>query len=327
MTAIGTTTTRAGTATGTLVVTAEEAAVLAKPARGQLGLFWDTFRSHRMAFMGLCVLSVIVTLCIVGPFFLSPPTDIDMKILAATPPSAAHPLGTDTIGRDVLSRLLNAGRISLQIGFLVAILSVTIGSIVGVSAGYFGGKLDTGLMWFVNVVTTIPAIPLLIAVAVLIASPDSSFGAIFRHMSEALRITIVLSLLGWMGISRIVRSQVISLREQEYVEAARALGAKAPRIMFLHILPNSISVIAVFTTLAVSHGIMAESVLSFLGVGVNPPTATWGNMLFEARDLFSILAYWWLVWFPALMIFITVLSVNFVGDGIRDAFDPKARRR
>ncbi|MCW2924596.1 MAG: oligopeptide transporter, partial [Thermoleophilia bacterium] len=150
---------------------------------------------------------------------------------------------------------------------------------------------------------------------------------IVKHVPEWMRIAGVLVALGWMGISRVVRSQVVSLRGQEFVEAAEALGGSHFRIMTVHILPNCVSVIAVFTTLAVSGAIIAESALSFLGFGVNPPTATWGNMLAEGRDLFTILNYWWVVWFPALAIFITVLSVNFIGDGVRDALDPKTQKK
>ena len=293
----------------------------------QLGQFWSSFRSHRLAFIGLCTLLTMSAICLFLPFVLVSPEEIDMSVLAATPPSAAHPFGTDMIGRDVLSRLVNAGRISLMIGFFVAIIAAAVGSTVGVVAGYFGGKLDGALMWLVNVIMTIPTIPLMISVAVLVASPTSKLGVVFGSIPEAWRIIIVLSALGWMGISRVVRSQVLSLRQQEFVEAAMALGAKSPRIMFIHILPNSVSVIAVFTTLAVSGALLSEAAMSFLGVGVQPPTATWGNMLSEARDLFTILKYWWLAWFPAFAILITVLSVNFVGDGVRDALDPKTQKK
>jgi len=286
---------------------------------------WDTFKAHRAAYIGLWVLGIMIVVCVFGPFVLQDPARPDMKVLAATPPSSAHWLGTDSIGRDVLSRLVNAGRISLAIGFVVALGAALIGSVVGVMAGYFGSKIDEALMWIVNVLMTIPSLPLLMAVAVLVANPDSAVGPAIKHFPEWFRIAFVMVSLGWMGISRVVRSQVISLREQEFVEAARALGSKDTRIMFLHILPNCISVIAVFTTLAVSGAIIGESALSFLGLGVQPPTATWGNMLADGRDLFSILQYWWTVWFPALAIFITVLSVNFIGDGVRDAMDPKTQ--
>jgi peptide/nickel transport system permease protein len=297
------------------------------PSRTQRQLVWDSFRSHRMAFIGLCTLGTMAVLCLVLPFFLPDPTAIDTQLLRATPPSAEHLLGTDQIGRDVLSRLVNAGRISLLIGVMVAFFSAVIGSVVGTMAGYFGGKVDASLMWIVNVLMTIPSIPLMTALAVLVANDASKVGFIFGKLPSEWRIITVFVALGWLGLSRVVRSQVMSLREQEFCEAARALGAKHSRVMFVHILPNTVSVIAVFTTLAVSGAIIGEASLSFLGFGVQPPTATWGNMLYEARDLFTILQYWWLAWFPALAILITVLSVNFIGDGVRDALDPKSMKK
>ncbi|MCW2921555.1 MAG: oppC 2 [Thermoleophilia bacterium] len=300
---------------------------LSAPARTQLQQTWDSFRAHRAAFIGLCILLTMIVVCTVGPFVLQDPDAIDMQVLGYQAPSASHPLGTDAIGRDVLSRLVNAGRTSLAIGFSVAIGAAVIGSMVGVSAGYFGGRVDSGLMWFANVMMSIPSMPLLLTVAVIVANEDSKVGPIIQKIPEWARIALVLIILGWMGVSRVVRSQVVSLRNQEFVEAALALGGTHKRVMTVHILPNCVSVLAVFTTLAVSGAIIAESALSFLGFGVQPPTATWGNMLAEGKGLITILQYWWAVWFPALAIFVTVLSVNFVGDGIRDALDPKTQKK
>jgi peptide/nickel transport system permease protein len=324
-------TTQAGrVATGTTINVpgrSDEAQAITAPPRTQLQQTWDSFRAHRAAFIGLCVLTTMIVVCLVGPFVLQDPEAIDMKVLGYQGPTSAHVLGTDAIGRDVLSRVVNAGRISLAIGFSVAMGAATIGAIIGVAAGYFGGRVDSGLMWIANVIMAIPSLPLLMTVAVIVASPDSKIGPMIKHFPEWMRIAFVLVALGWMGISRVVRSQVVSLRGQEFVEAALALGGTHQRVMFVHILPNCVSVIAVFTTLAVSGGLIAESALSFLGLGVQPPTATWGNMLAEGRDLFTILNYWWVVWFPALAIFITVLSVNFIGDGVRDALDPKTQKK
>ncbi|MCB0878946.1 MAG: ABC transporter permease [Thermoleophilia bacterium] len=304
-----------------------DAQPMTAPPRSQLQQTWDAFRAHRAAFIGLCVLTVMVVVCTFGPFVLQDPNAIDMDVLSYSAPSAAHPLGTDAIGRDVLSRVVTAGRTSLAIGISVALGAALIGSLVGVSAGYFGGKADSGLMWFANVMMSIPSMPLLLTVAVIVASPDSKVGPVVQHVPEWFRIALVLIVLGWMGVSRVVRSQVVSLRNQEFVEAAIALGATHKRVMIVHILPNCVSVLAVFTTLAVSGAIIGESALSFLGFGVQPPTATWGNMLAEGRNLMTILNYWWVVWVPAGAIFITVLSVNFIGDGVRDALDPKAQKK
>jgi peptide/nickel transport system permease protein len=214
----------------------------------------------------------------------------------------------------------------LLIGLMVALISATVGGAVGIAAGYFGGKTDERIMWCVNVLMTIPSLPLLIALSSVAASEEGTAAKLFASIPPEWRIIVIMSLLGWMGISRVVRSQVMSLRKQEFVEAAIALGGNHRRVMLVHILPNTISVLAVFTTLAVSTAILAEAALSFLGMGVMPPTATWGNMLFDAKDVFTVVEYWWMAWFPATAILVTVLCVNFIGDGLRDAFDPKARR-
>ncbi len=304
-----------------------DAQPMSAPPRTQIQQTWDSFRAHRAAFIGLCVLMTMIVVCTLGPFVLQDPDAIDMQVLGYQAPSASHPLGTDAIGRDVLSRLVNAGRTSLAIGFSVAMGAALIGSMVGVSAGYFGGRIDSGLMWFANVMMSIPSMPLLLTVAVIVANEESKVGPVIQKVPEWARIALVLIILGWMGVSRVVRSQVVSLRNQEFVEAALALGGTHKRVMVVHILPNCVSVLAVFTTLAVSGAIIAESALSFLGFGVQPPTATWGNMLAEGKGLITILQYWWAVWFPALAIFATVLSVNFIGDGVRDALDPKAQKK
>ncbi len=304
-----------------------DAQPMSAPPRTQLQQTWDSFRAHRAAFIGLCVITTMILVCAIGPFVLQDPDAIDMQVLGYQAPSASHPLGTDAIGRDVLSRLVNAGRTSLAIGFSVAVGAAVLGSVVGISAGYFGGRVDSALMWFANVMMSIPSMPLLLTVAVIVANEESKVGPVIQKAPEWARIALVLIVLGWMGVSRVVRSQVVSLRNQEFVEAALALGGTHKRVMAVHILPNCVSVLAVFTTLAVSGAIIAESALSFLGFGVQPPTATWGNMLAEGKGLITILQYWWAVWFPALAIFMTVLSVNFVGDGVRDALDPKAQKK
>jgi peptide/nickel transport system permease protein len=212
-----------------------------------------------------------------------------------------------------------------MIGLSVAFISATVGATIGTVQGYFGGATDRRLGWIVDILMTIPSLPLLIALSSIAQSPDSSIGRALGHVAPQWRMVFVMCLLGWMAISRVVRSQVVSLRKREFVEASIALGADARRVMLVHILPNTISVLAVFTTLAVSAAIMTESSLSFLGLGVQLPTATWGNMLLDARDVFTAVQYWWMAWFPALLILVSVLCVNFIGDGLRDAFDPKAR--
>lgn len=311
---------------GTSPVKAAEQVALA-PTETQRQLFVASLRAHRPAWISLWTLTALTLACIVLPPVLPwTSTEIDISNISATAPSLHHVLGTDALGRDVLARLLSAGRISLLIGFMVALFSAGAGASVGVAAGYFGGRADSLLMWLVDVLLTIPSLPIMIALSTVAASEGSTASSIFRAVPPQWRIIIIMSLLGWMGISRVVRSQVISLRKQEFVEAAIALGATHRRVMLVHILPNTVSVLAVFTTLAVSGAIMGESALSFLGVGVSPPTATWGNMLGEGRDAFTAVQYWWLTWSPAAVILLTVLCVNFIGDGMRAAFDPKARR-
>lgn len=318
----------AGRASATINIPgrSDEAQAITTPPRTQLQQTWDSFRAHRAAFIGLCVLLSMIVICTFGPFVLQDPTAVDI-VNSSKGPSGKHLLGTDAIGRDVLARLVNAGRISLAIGFSVAFGAAAIGAAIGVMAGYFGGKVDSSLMWIANVIMAIPGLPLLMTVATIVASPESKIGPLIKHFPEWARIAVVLVSLGWMGISRVVRSQVVSLRGQEFVEAAIALGGTHRRVMMVHILPNCVSVLAVFTTLAVSGAIIGESALSFLGLGVQPPTPSWGNMLSEASGLFTILQYWWVVWFPALAIFVTVLSVNFIGDGVRDALDPKSQKK
>lgn len=300
---------------------------LASATENQWKTVWRNFREHKAAFWSLVVIGTLTLSCIFVPFMLPwNTTEFDTQNIAATGPSMSHLLGTDANGRDVLARLLSAGRVSLLIGLMVALFSATMGAIVGVIAGFYGGKTEERLMWFVTILMTIPSFPLLIAMASVAASPSGGAGQFLQKIPVQWRIIIIMSMLGWMGISRVVRSQVKSLKNQEFVEAARALGASNSRIMVVHILPNTVSVLAVFTTLTVSTALLGESSLSFLGLGVNPPTATWGNMLLEARDIFTAVQYWWLTWCPALAILVSVLCVNFIGDGLRDAFDPKNRR-
>jgi peptide/nickel transport system permease protein len=297
------------------------------PERSQLRTTWDAFSAHLPARISLFIMLGMTVACIALPWVLPwSANELDYDLLAATSPSAAHPLGTDKIGRDVLARLASAGRISLLIGMSVALISASAGALVGTVQGFYGGKVDTRLGWIVDILMTIPSLPLLIAMASVVNSEGSRAGELLGKLPPQWRIILIMSVLGWMSISRVVRSQVVSLRRREFVEASIALGATDRRVMVVHILPNTISVLAVFTTLAVAGAILGESTLSFLGVGVTLPTPSWGNMLLDARDVFTAVQYWWLAWFPAGMILLSVLCVNFIGDGLRDAFDPSSKR-
>jgi peptide/nickel transport system permease protein len=239
------------------------------------------------------------------------------------PPSAAHWLGTDELGRDLLMRLLEGGRVSLSIGLVIAVAAAVIGTLVGLAAGYIGGRTDALLMRLTDGIIALPRLPLLIVLAALdvtkLGLPEP-----WAH-SPTLgfwRIAAIIALVGWTTVARIVRAAALSLREREFVRAAQALGAGPLRIMFVHILPNLAGSIVVATTLSVGGIILLESVLSFLGLGIQPPMASWGNMLTNAQELMwsaPMLAVW-----PGLLIFVTVISCNFLGDGLQDALDPRA---
>ncbi|MCW2921844.1 MAG: putative oligopeptide transporter, permease protein AppC [Thermoleophilia bacterium] len=318
-----------GTFLGGPATRAAEASTLpnASAERSQARAIWDSFNAHGPARVSLYVMIAMTIACIVLPWVLPwSSTEVDFEVLAATAPSASHPLGTDAIGRDVLARLVDAGRVSLLIGLAVALISAGAGAFVGTLQGFYGGAVDTRLGWIVNILMTIPSLPLLIAMSSVVNSEGSKAGDLLGAVPAQWRIIIIMSALGWMAISRVVRSQVVSLRGREFVEASIALGATNKRVMVVHILPNTISVLAVFTTLAVATAILGESTLSFLGLGVALPTPTWGNMLLDARDVFTAVQYWWLTWFPAAAILVSVLCVNFIGDGLRDAFDPSRAR-
>jgi peptide/nickel transport system permease protein len=272
---------------------------------------WRRFLRHRPATIGLVVLVVMGVLALLAPW-LSPydPRAQDIALLGQPqPPSWAHPMGTDVLGRDMLARILFGARVSLAVGLLSAAMAAAIGTLIGAVAGYYRGLTDDLLMRFVDLMLSIPILPITILLAGILRP---SVGL----------IVVIIGTFGWMGTARLVRSRFLSLRESEFVEASRALGAGAARIIVLHILPNALGPVVVATTLAVGGAIMLESALSFLGLGVQPPTPTWGNLLNEARQWLATAP--WMAIFPGTLILITVLAVNFLGDGLRDALDPKS---
>jgi peptide/nickel transport system permease protein len=273
--------------------------------------FLRHFLKHRLALVSLGVLLILGLLAILAPY-LTPYTfdgqDLDI-IGTPQPPSREHLMGTDELGRDAFTRVLYGARISLSVGISSALIATVLGTFVGALSGYYRGWTDTLLMRFTDVVLSIPLLPLVILVSGMI------------RPSVTLLVCII-GALGWMGTARLIRGQFMSLREREYVEASRALGGSHSRIMFRHILPNAIGPVVVSTTLAVGGAIMLESALSFLGLGVQPPTPTWGNLLNSASQWLQGAP--WLAVFPGLMILITVLAVNFLGDGLRDALDPRS---
>lgn len=276
------------------------------------------FRRHRLAVIALVTISLLVvgsTLAALSPYDPEGFAIEDRN----NPPSAAHPMGTDEVGRDVLTRALYGGRVSLTVGLVAAGLAVLIGTVIGAFSGYYGGLLDRGLMRFTDAFLAFPALFVLIVLGAFLR--DSALAGL---RNQAWLVAIAIGVISWMGVARVVRSTFLSLREADFVEAARAGGAPNRRIIIYHILPNAIGPIIVHGTLLVAYAIIAESGLSYLGFGVQPPTPSWGNMLGGAQTYMS--RYPWLAVFPGLMILLSVLSVNYVGDGLRDALDPHQLR-
>ena len=284
------------------------------------------FLRHRLALISLILLVVLILASAFAPvvewLMGEDIRDVNLnRILEG--PSLSHPLGTDELGRDVLVRLLYGGRISLLVGLATAIFAAIIGTIIGIMAGYHGGWLDALLMRTTDIVIALPVLPLLI----VLAAVDLTELGVPKDVADGegislYRIIVIIALVGWTGVARLVRGATLSVREREYVRAAHAMGASARRIMWVHILPNVISPIIVATTLSVGGIILFESILSFLGLGIQPPLPSWGNMLTYAQELMSGAPQ--LMIYPGLMIFVTVIAFNFFGDGLQDALDPRA---
>lgn len=271
------------------------------------------FFRHKLAVVGLVMLGIITLLVVFGPLLVPfHPDQIDL-LSRSQGPGAKHWLGTDQTGRDILARTLVAGRVSLLVGLLSTLISVIVGTTLGALAGYFGGQVDNLIMRFVDVVMTFPSIIVLLTLAAIIGPGVD-------------KTIIIIGLLGWPLACRLVRAKLLSVRELDFIAAANALGANDSRILLKHALPNVIDVLVVFVSLGVASAILTEAGLSFLGLGVQPPQASWGNLLTTARELNVLEAYPW-QWMPAgAFIVLTVLATNFLGDGLRDALDPKANQ-
>ena len=280
---------------------------------------WRRFRKHRLATVGMVVLLVMVVAVLVGPFVYKVPiNEIDFKAKLKAP-SWAHPLGTDDLGQDLLARMLYGGRISLAVGVAAMLIAIIAGTLIGAVAGQMGGATDHALMRLTDLFLSLPQLPLLLLLAYLFR--DSLKKVLGPEMGVFMLMVFVIGGLRWMPVARLVRAQFLSLREKEFVEAARGLGAPPLRQVVRHILPNAVGPVIVAGTIDVAAAIIAESSLSFLGLGFPPDIPTWGRVLFDAKDYLDIAPHWAL--FPGAAIFLAVLAINFIGDGLRDALDPR----
>lgn len=272
---------------------------------------WQRFLHHRLAvasatFLVLVLLVAFPLAAVVTP---ADPNRIDLKAIGKVP-SMAHPLGTDMTGRDLWSRLVYGGRVSMSVGVVAVSIYVTLGVLLGSLAGFYGGRVDVWIMRFTEVVMAFPTLIILITIVAIVGP------GLFNSM-------IAIGLIGWTGIARLVRGQILSLREMDFVTAARAVGARQGRILLQHVLPNVVAPIIVAATFGIAGAILTEAGLSFLGLGIKPPTPSWGNMINEAQQLTIIESKPWMWLGPGLMITLSVLAINFIGDGLRDALDPR----
>lgn len=290
-------------------------------------LIWRRFRKHRMALIG-AVGAVLLILFIVIGSIVFPETDannVDL-INRLTGPTSAHPFGTDSVGRDVFFRVIYGGQISLLIGVIAVTIAVSLGTLVGGAAAYYGGWVDAVLMRFTEAMLAIPSLFLLIVLAKFIGQNVGQVNILGRTFSGSIGIVIlVIGTTSWMFLARIVRANVLSLKTLDYISASKALGASNQRIFFNHLVPNTLGPIIVAATLGLASAILTEAYVSFLGLGVQPPTSTWGNMMEQAQS-FLIRGAWWMWVFPSLFIVFTILCINLIGDGLRDAFDPRSGR-
>ena len=294
------------------------------PAESQLKAIWSQFRTHKGALFGLIVLAILVLFVVIGPLVWHPEV---MKVSDALKvknqsPSWRFPLGTDQLGRDMLARMINAGKVSLAVGFIAMLIAIFVGTTIGVLAGYYK-RLDGPLMRLTDMFLALPLIPLLLVLMMLFQQKVASY--LGPELGAFVLIVFAIGITSWMQAARIVRGEVLALKEREYVLAARSIGTAPRRIILRHILPNVISPVMVAATLGIAEAIITESVLSFLGLGFPPDFPTWGRLLNEGQQYMQL--YPERVVWPGIAISLTVLSVNYIGDGLRDALDPRIRGR
>lgn len=296
-----------------------QAAVKKEKIESPWSVAWKRLRKNKLAMTGLIILIILTLVAIFGPMIY--PYDMNKLdyLNIEAPPSVQHILGTDNLGRDVLARLMQAGRISLAVGFVAVTIEVIIGASLGVLAGYYGGVVDAIIMRIVDIFLCFPFLPLLIMLSAVMSDLKVA------PEKRMFVVMFIIGLLSWPGLCRLVRGQILSLREQEFMQAAEALGLRDRRKMFTHLLPNTFASIIVSATLGIGGAILTESSLSFLGLGVTPPTPTWGNMIQVVNDSYTLQNMPWLWMPPGICIFLTVMSINIFGDGLRDALDPKLK--
>jgi peptide/nickel transport system permease protein len=291
---------------------------ITRPSRSLWRDAWWQFRRHRLAMISLGTFIFLILFTLGGPLIYHTKIDVIDFTLSLKGPSADHLLGTDDLGRDLLARLMFGGRISIAVGIVSVLLAITLGTSIGALAGFFG-RLDNPLMRLTDLFLSLPVLPLLLVIIYLFR--DSLRATFGPELGIFLMIVGVIGVLNWMPVARLVRAQFLSLKQKEFVEAARSIGAKNGRIIVRHILPNALSPILVAATIGVGGAILTESTLSFLGLGFPSDVPTWGRILYDARNYLDIAPHWAI--FPGLLIFLTVLSINFIGDGLRDALDPR----
>ena len=286
---------------------------------------WRRWRAHRVSVAAAVVVGLVVVACAIGPIIAQAAMGLDHHsinvALGATAPSLGHPFGTDVLGRDLMVRTMHGGRVSLLVAFVATAVSLVIGVTYGAVSGYVGGFVDSAMMRFVDVAMSVPYLLLVIVLMAVVPPNSLSFGGLDGSF---ILMFAALGLVSWLTLARIVRGQVLSLKEREFVEAARAIGVPPHRIIARHILPNTLGPVIVYTTLTVPGVMLSEAFLSFLGLGIREPQASWGSLVSDGKD--AMVVFPWLLIFPALVMAITLFSFNFMGDGLRDALDPNASK-
>lgn len=290
--------------------------------RSLRGDVWRQFRRHKGAMAGLVVLTLIIIACFIGPFLWQGDPYTTNPAEGSLPPSVEHPMGTDNLGRDVLARVLIGGRISLTVGFTAMLVGLILGTGIGILSGFFR-KLDEPLMRVTDLFLALPILPLLLVVIMLFRKPLTE--ALGPETGIFILVVVIIGATSWMATTRVVRGEVLSLKQDEFVLAAHSIGTRKRNVIFRHILPNTMSPVIVAAALGVAGAIITESALSFLGLGFPSTFPTWGRLLFDAKDYLQITPM--RVLWPGVMISLTVLSVNYIGDGLRDALDPKLRSK